>query len=143
VIAPLVTVLPVRVQLRGSTAQAVSDITAVVREACRHYLFDAEALAARAPEISKLALSPSSFFGYFQKDDFVGRIAGAPCRQIEAPNVGGGQPHWTLTCEVADHELGVDVHLEAVSFRAARVEAEWPLLFESMLSDVLDAAAST
>ena len=137
IIAPLVTVLPVRVSLKDGMADVLQDVSAAARDACRHYLFDAEELAARCPAICRHALFPTSVFGHFQKEGFTGHIAGAPCRQLETPKVASGQLPWTLACEVAEHAAGFDVHIEAVSFRALRAEADWEELFNTVLQDAL------
>jgi hypothetical protein len=110
---------------------------AAARDACRHYLFDAEELAARCPAICRHALFPTSVFGHFQKEGFTGHIAGAPCRQLETPKVASGQLPWTLACEVAEHAAGFDVHIEAISFRALRAEADWEEQFNTVLQDAL------
>ncbi|WP_387464164.1 amino acid adenylation domain-containing protein [Photorhabdus sp. RM323S] len=145
VIAPLMAVLPVRVRLRSEVAQQgtlcdinnLEIVSAAVREACRNYLFDAEELAALYPELSKRALSPTAFFGYFQKAGFDGCIAGASCQQLELLNVSGEQSHWNLTCEVAEHAAGFDVHLEALSFNVGSDIRDWEALFNSILQSAL------
>ncbi|MDE1483572.1 non-ribosomal peptide synthetase [Xenorhabdus bovienii] len=139
VIAPLMSVLPVRVRLRGETMEPemLHEVSVAVRTACRHYLFDAEELTVRYPALAKQALSPTSFFGYFQKEGFDGRIAGRLCRQLETPNVAGGQSHWNLTCEIAEHTTGFDVHLEALSFRTGSDVGNWEALFKSIVQSAL------
>ncbi|MDC9589596.1 amino acid adenylation domain-containing protein [Xenorhabdus sp. XENO-10] len=164
VIAPLMMVLPVRVKLQNEANDLAIDglaknnlndfaiVSTVVREACRHYLFDAEELSMLYPTLSRQALLPTTFFGYFQKEGFDGCIAGIPCRQLETPDISGGQLHWNLTCEIAEHAAGFDVHLEALSFRTANraandVETEnvetkgvetWEALFNSILQNALN-----
>ncbi|MBI6547452.1 non-ribosomal peptide synthetase [Xenorhabdus lircayensis] len=144
VIAPLMTVLPVRVKMQHEAMEQgdmarFEIVSTVVREACRHYLFDAEELSVRYPALSKQALLPSVFFGYFQKEGFDGCLSGIPCRQLETPNVSGGQSHWNLTCEIAEHTAGFDVHLEALSFRATSGVENWEGLFNSILQNALNA----
>ncbi|MDX7986039.1 amino acid adenylation domain-containing protein [Xenorhabdus sp. 12] len=141
VIAPLMTVLPVRVALQGDAKEpAMQDFDIVsnaIREACRHYLFDAEELSVRYPALSRQALLPTAFFGYFQKEGFAGCIAGTACQQLETPNISAGQSHWNLTCEVAEHAAGFDIHLEALSFNAASDTESWETLFSSILQSGL------
>ncbi|PHM27328.1 non-ribosomal peptide synthetase [Xenorhabdus budapestensis] len=156
VIAPLMTVLPVRVKLQseGNSLEDFAMVSRVVREACQHYLFatelfdtelfDAEELSMLYPTLSRQALLPTTFFGYFQKEGFDGRICGIPCRQLETSNVLDGQSHWNLTCEIAEHTAGFAVHLEALSFGTAnRLESNhvetWEALFNSILQDALNA----
>ncbi|WFQ80640.1 condensation domain-containing protein [Xenorhabdus sp. SF857] len=144
VIAPLMAVLPVRVTLYGEAddeKNAQKDFTTVsqeVREACRHYLFDAEELQSRYPVLHGQALMPTTFFGYFQKAGFDGCICGISCYQLETSHVSDGQSHWDLTCEIAEHPAGFDVHLEAFSFRAAHKVENWGFLFSSILQNALN-----
>ncbi|OTA15279.1 Amino acid adenylation [Xenorhabdus vietnamensis] len=155
VIAPLMMVLPVRVKLQSEVHDPVQNnlddfttVSTVVREAYRHYLFDAEELSMLSPTLSRQALLPTTFFGYFQKEGFDGCISGIPCRQLETPNVSGGQLHWNLTCEIAEHTAGFDIHLEALSFKVANnVKAKgveikgvetWEALFYSILQNALN-----
>ncbi|MBD2785013.1 amino acid adenylation domain-containing protein [Xenorhabdus sp. DI] len=153
VIAPLMMVLPVRVQLMSEANDLVTAglgknnledfavVSTVVREAYRHYLFDTQALSMQYPNLSRQALLPTTFFGYFQKEGFDGCICGIPCRQLETPHVSGGQWHWNLVCEIAEHTAGFDIHLEARSFRTAKgVEGmeSWEALFNSILQNALN-----
>ncbi|REF28317.1 amino acid adenylation domain-containing protein [Xenorhabdus cabanillasii] len=143
VVAPLMTVLPVRVTLQGdaggSAMQDFDIVSNAIREACRHYLFDAEELSVLYPALSKQALLPTTFFGYFQKEGFDGCIAGTACRQLETPNISVGQSHWNLTCEVAEHAAGFDIHLEALSFNVVNDTENWETLFSSILQSGLNA----
>ncbi|PHM46204.1 Amino acid adenylation [Xenorhabdus mauleonii] len=142
VIAPLMTVLPVRMTLQGdangSARQDFDTVSNAVREACRHYLFDAEELSAQYPVLSRQALLPAAFFGYFQKEGFDGCIAGTPCRQLETPNISTGQSHWNLTCEIAEHAEGFDIHLEALSFNVTDNTENWETLFSATLQSALN-----
>ncbi|QDQ28740.1 amino acid adenylation domain-containing protein [Chitinimonas arctica] len=139
VLAPLMAVLPVRaaVPMSGLSAADIGNISLAVREACRHYLFDAEALAARCPELAHDALFAPAFFGYFQRAGFAGHIAGQACRQLETPAIGGAQAHWKLTCEIAEHAGGFDIRLEALGYRATDGNADWEALFRSLLEEAL------
>ncbi|BET96840.1 amino acid adenylation domain-containing protein [Xenorhabdus taiwanensis] len=144
VIAPLMAVLPVRVTLYGKAddeKNAQKDFITVsqeVREACRHYLFDAEELQSRYPALHSQALMPTTFFGYFQKAGFDGCICGISCHQLETAHISYGQSHWDLTCEIAEHPAGFDVHLEAFSFRATQKVERWGALFSSILQNALN-----
>ncbi|OHX11610.1 non-ribosomal peptide synthetase [Chromobacterium sphagni] len=140
VIAPLMTVLPVRFALPDLAAgdETLRGVSAAVRAACRHYLFDAEALAVRQPELSRQALFPAAFFGYFKKEGYAGRIAGMPCRQLDMPNIAGGQAHWSLSCEIAEHDAGFDVRLEGLSQRTEDAVEDWEALFNSIVQSALD-----
>ncbi|MDQ1834736.1 non-ribosomal peptide synthetase [Massilia scottii] len=141
VIAPLMTVLPVRVGLPAAMLSAASlcEVSAAVRAACRHYLFEADMLATRWPELTRQALFAPAFFGYFKREGFTGRIAGQPCLQLETPLIAGGQAHWNLTCEIAEHATGFDVRLEALAYRAVDSTADWEALFRSLLEGALTA----
>ncbi|WP_047236865.1 non-ribosomal peptide synthetase [Chromobacterium subtsugae] len=141
VIAPLMAVLPVRFDWPegGADAETLRGVSAAVRQACRHYLFDADEMAARHPDLPRQALSPSAFFGYFTRDGFTGRIAGMPCRQRETPVIAGGQAHWSLSCEIAEHDAGFDVRLEASSHPADDGGQPWDALFHSIVQGALDA----
>ncbi|MDK2123471.1 non-ribosomal peptide synthetase [Parachitinimonas caeni] len=139
VMAPLMTVLPLRLGHSAATLSAatLSEVSTAVRTACRHYLFDAEALAARWPALSRQALFPSAFFGFFQREGFAGQIAGQPCHQLETPNIAGGVPHWNLTCEIAEHPAGFDVRLECLAFPCLDTGLDWEALFRSTIDQAL------
>ncbi|WP_431685490.1 amino acid adenylation domain-containing protein [Hahella sp. NBU794] len=139
VIAPLMTLLPVRVAIASEQGSALlQEVSAAVREACRHYLYDAEDLGARHLDLSREALYPSAFFGYFNKDGFTGRIAGVPCRQLELAGVAGAQSQWSLTCEVAEHDAGFDIRLEALAYRAEAAQEDWGARFQQALRRTLE-----
>ncbi|WP_434627420.1 amino acid adenylation domain-containing protein [Chromobacterium sp. CV08] len=138
VVAPLMTVLPVRAEA-GLSGEALRGVSAAVREACSHYLFDAETLAQRQAGLPRQALFPDAFFGYFERRGFAGRIAGVDCRQLEASGIAGGQPHWSLVCEIAEHDAGFDVRLEALAHPVSDGDGDWAERFEAVVERALDA----
>ncbi|WLQ16387.1 amino acid adenylation domain-containing protein [Hahella aquimaris] len=138
VVAPLMTVLPVAVTATEASQNLLRQVSVAVRDACRHYLFDPEELETRNPALSRQALRPSAFFGYFKKEGFAGEILGVACRQLELPFIADGQGHWSLTCEVAEHACGFEVRLEALSHPAEAGEEDWGALFYSTVQRILN-----
>jgi amino acid adenylation domain-containing protein len=138
VLGPLMTVLPVRVEVSPQAGPDLRTISQAMRTACRHYLFDAATLASSYPELARDALFPAAFFGYFQHDGFTGEIAGQACRQLDTPVIAGAQAHWKLSCEIAEHAERFEIRLEALDYRAsAEIDSDWQSLMCTLLEQVL------